>query len=414
MTAYDVAKQIVQRLAEKGFIAYFAGGWVRDHLLKAPSDDIDIATNAAPSQVQKIFPRNVAVGAAFGVIIVQSQGYDFEIASFREDESYQNGRKPTAVTWSTPQEDALRRDFTINGMFYNPLTEEIIDYVGGQEDLRKGIIRAIGNAEQRFAEDRLRMIRAVRFSHRLNFPIEEKTYTAILHHASTLLPAVSMERIWQEFQKMAKFPSFNKALLQLHDLQLLQVIFPELKQDIDKGTLLEKINHLSYLPTSLKVPPILLLMELFLGTNLETKIAICRRLKTTLKDIQLCQKLAQAEQLIQARDKASLADWIRFDAQHDSMLILEFLCNRYSFAEQLAQISIHKQRQAQYSDYIERIQNKKPVVSAALLQQEGIKPGRQMGELLHIAENISINEQITTPVEIIQKLKLSALWTNTF
>src|SRR3954467_6338809 len=150
------ARKVAARLREQGHIAYFAGGCVRDMLRGLTPKDYDIATDARPETVQSIFPRTYAVGAHFGVIIVLEDGFQFEVATFRSDDAYLDGRRPTAVHYSSPEEDARRRDFTINGMFFDPRKNEVIDFVGGKADLAAKLVRAIGDPAQRFAEDRLR------------------------------------------------------------------------------------------------------------------------------------------------------------------------------------------------------------------------------------------------------------------
>ncbi|MGZ5537631.1 MAG: CCA tRNA nucleotidyltransferase, partial [Chthoniobacterales bacterium] len=158
------AREIVARLRARGHVAYFAGGCVRDLVRGQTPKDVDIATDARPEEVQKIFSRTYAVGAHFGVIVVLENGIQFEVATFRSDGVYLDGRHPTEVHFSSAEEDARRRDFTINGMFFDPEKNEVIDFVGGRADLDAKVIRAIGDPAQRFAEDRLRMLRAVRFA----------------------------------------------------------------------------------------------------------------------------------------------------------------------------------------------------------------------------------------------------------
>jgi poly(A) polymerase len=159
-----VAREVAARLRESGHIAYFAGGCVRDMVRGLIPKDYDIATDARPEAVQKLFPRTFAVGAHFGVIIVLENGFQFEVATFRSDDAYIDGRHPSAVHFSSPKEDAQRRDFTINGMFYDPVAENVIDFVGGCADIDAKLVRTIGDPAQRFTEDRLRMLRAVRFA----------------------------------------------------------------------------------------------------------------------------------------------------------------------------------------------------------------------------------------------------------
>src|SRR3989338_2628829 len=143
MEEHPQARQIVETLAKAGFVAYYAGGWVRDFLLNHPSDDIDIATNAPPETIQALFPHTVPIGLAFGIILVIIDGKQYEVATFRQDLAYKDGRRPTKIAFATAIEDAKRRDFTINGMFFDPLKEEVLDYVSGKTDLENQVIRAI-------------------------------------------------------------------------------------------------------------------------------------------------------------------------------------------------------------------------------------------------------------------------------
>jgi len=195
------ARAIAQQLRDAGFIAYFAGGCVRDLLLGAAPKDIDIATNAPPEQVQKMFPRTYAVGAHFGVIVVLESEMQFEVATFRSEGAYVDGRRPEEVTFSTPEEDAARRDFTINGMFFDPATDQVINFVGGHADLDARLIRAIGDPAQRFAEDRLRILRAVRFATTLEFEIEPETWNALGCCAASITE-ISAERIREELVRI--------------------------------------------------------------------------------------------------------------------------------------------------------------------------------------------------------------------
>ncbi|MGH7200793.1 MAG: CCA tRNA nucleotidyltransferase, partial [Planctomycetaceae bacterium] len=198
---HEFALEVVRRLREAGHQALWAGGCVRDLLLGREPQDYDVATDAVPETVRDLFGRRrtLAVGASFGVIIVRGPQSEVEVATFRTDLGYSDGRRPDAVAFSTPQEDAQRRDFTINGMFYDPIAERIIDYVGGEEDLKRRIIRAIGRPEDRMAEDKLRMLRAVRFAARFDFAIDPATLTAIQQQARELV-IVSAERIAAEMR----------------------------------------------------------------------------------------------------------------------------------------------------------------------------------------------------------------------
>ena len=201
----ETARAIAIKLRQHGHIAYFAGGCVRDMVRGLPPKDIDIATDARPEQVQKIFARTYAVGAHFGVIVVLENGLQFEIATFRSDDVYLDGRRPSEVHFSSPKEDACRRDFTINGMFFDPAKNEVIDFVDGQTDLKAKLIRAIGDPAQRFSEDRLRMLRAIRFATALEFEIEKKTWNALAQDAASITE-ISAERIRDELVRIFLSP----------------------------------------------------------------------------------------------------------------------------------------------------------------------------------------------------------------
>jgi tRNA nucleotidyltransferase/poly(A) polymerase len=224
-----VATKLVRRLRESGFIAYFAGGCVRDALLRKQPKDIDIATDAEPDEVQKMFARTVAVGAKFGVIRVLEEGFEFEVATFRSDGVYLDGRRPVSVTFSSPEEDAKRRDFTINGMFYDPLADQVVDFVGGKSDLEHELVRAIGNPAERFSEDHLRLLRAVRFAAALDFEIEPATWTAVTEKAHQIR-TVSQERIRDELLKIMADSHRVRGLDLLDQSGLLENILPEVSR----------------------------------------------------------------------------------------------------------------------------------------------------------------------------------------
>ena len=222
-----VARTIVERLQKKGFTAFYAGGCVRDMLRGVIPVDYDIATSARPEQVQALFQRTIAVGAHFGVVCVLEAGMEFEVATFRADGIYIDGRHPDSVTFSSPEQDAQRRDFTVNGMFYDPIREEIIDFVNGQADLEAKILRAIGNPAHRFSEDRLRMLRAVRFATTLGFEIESATWKALLLQSSEI-HSVSPERIREEWVRLFLSPNRLRGFDLLDASGLMQEIIPEI------------------------------------------------------------------------------------------------------------------------------------------------------------------------------------------
>lgn len=220
------AVSTAQQLIDAGHTTYFAGGCVRDALLGKEPKDYDIATSATPDEVQALFPKSDAIGAHFGVILVKENKIAFEIATFRHDGSYKDGRHPESVSFSSPEEDSQRRDFTVNGLFQHPLTGEIIDYVNGQADLEAKVLRAIGKPSDRFQEDALRLLRAVRFATVLGFEIEAETWAAIQENAH-LLEKISPERVRDEFTRTLISKERARGLDLLTDSGLMRHIVPE-------------------------------------------------------------------------------------------------------------------------------------------------------------------------------------------
>ena len=227
MSARDKAISVVRRLREQGYQAYFAGGCVRDMLLQKTPQDYDVATNARPEEIQRLFPHTIPVGAQFGVILVVLDGEPFEVATFRHDGPYLDGRRPSHVRYGTLEEDILRRDFTINGMLYDPLGDEMIDLVQGRADLERRVIRAIGEPQARFEEDRLRMIRAVRFAASLEFSIDPLTFNAIQQLASSIT-TIAWERIGDEVTRILTEGGARRGFELLDQSGLLQVLLPEI------------------------------------------------------------------------------------------------------------------------------------------------------------------------------------------
>ncbi|WP_020472961.1 CCA tRNA nucleotidyltransferase [Zavarzinella formosa] len=284
MTEREFALDVVRRLAAAGYITYWAGGCVRDELLGLAPADYDVASNARPEQVVKLFRRTVEVGASFGVVEVigprreDDTHHKVQVATFRSDGAYLDGRHPESVTYATAEEDASRRDFTINGMFFDPVAEQVMDFVGGQQDLQAKILRAIGDPRARFQEDKLRLMRAVRMSARFGFPIEEATKAAIREMAPQIT-VVSAERIAEEFRKMLEHPARAGAMAQLREIGLLSPILPEIAKGLtaDETTWDRVLRVLESLPTKAEFPLAFAAMIHPVGKKLAGQA--CRRLK---------------------------------------------------------------------------------------------------------------------------------------
>jgi poly(A) polymerase len=411
MPSRPFATAVVRKLAEAGHVAYFAGGWVRDFLMKRRSDDIDIATSASVEQIQRLFPKTIPVGVSFGIVIVVEEGHQFEVATFRKDRGYVDGRRPTGIDPAAPQEDALRRDFTINGMFYDPLEEKLYDFVGGQEDIHKRVIRAIGNPHDRFLEDRLRMMRAVRYATRFDFSIEPATYQAILDHAETLLPAVAMERVWQEFKKMSHFAHFDTGLISLHHLNLLPTIFPSLK-GVPADEIERRLASLGAFPSD--CPAIIELIELFPDYSLEQLLELCDYLKLSKQEKEQVAKFHHSRELLRMPsawlDKLEPIEWVRLYAEEDTFLWIQIFSAHLNKEEREPFLEKHRERMVALQSFIDRVRSHNPVVHSTHLLQEGIKPGKKMGSLLKEAERISANQGIEQSAQIIALLKKSPLW----
>ncbi len=227
ISSSELAASIVLRLQQSGFSAFWVGGCVRDFLLGREPQDYDIATDARPEQIEKLFKRTLAVGRKFGVMIVVEGKHQFQVATFRAEADYQDGRRPETVRFADAKADARRRDFTVNGLFYDPIAEKLHDWVGGKKDLQAKIIRTIGAPEERFAEDHLRLLRAIRFAAQLGFEIEPQTFAAVKKLAPKI-ELISAERIRDELIKLFSPPHAARGLALLRDSRLLPGVLPEL------------------------------------------------------------------------------------------------------------------------------------------------------------------------------------------
>ena len=221
--------KIIQQLKDAGHQAFWAGGCVRDMLLGIEPKDFDIVTSANPDEIEDLLEKTIPIGKEFGVILAQQDDHDFEVATFRSDSGYSDGRRPDAIEFTNAEEDAKRRDFTINGMFYDPLTDEIHDFIGGQKDLDAKLIRFIGDPEERILEDHLRILRAVRFKNQFGFQYEPKTYDALVKHAALVIENCSNERIADELNKIMMSGGAVEAFEDMEDIGVLKVLLPEIQ-----------------------------------------------------------------------------------------------------------------------------------------------------------------------------------------
>lgn len=272
MSNREAAYKVVRRLRREGYEALFAGGCVRDRLLGRPAADYDVVTDAVPEQVTKCFRRTLQIGAQFGVVMVLIDGKQVEVATFRTEGGYQDGRHPTQVEFASAVEDASRRDFTVNGMFFDPIDEKILDFVEGQKDLEKRILRTIGNPDDRFSEDYLRMLRAVRFAVKLDFEIELQTWDSIKKHAAKIT-GISAERIATELERILTHPNRALGAELLIDSGLAKAVFDVYTDDpaaFGKAIL-------ANLPQAVDFP--LALAAYWAGFGTKAAMAECKKLK---------------------------------------------------------------------------------------------------------------------------------------
>ena len=278
MTHKEAAIEIVKRLREGGFEALLAGGCVRDMLLGRRPSDYDVATNAKPNDVMRIFRRTLKVGAKFGVVVVLMDKIQVEVATFRTESDYEDGRHPTKVHFATAAEDAARRDFTINAMFYDPIAKKVIDYYGGQADLKKKIIRTVGEPAERFREDYLRIMRAVRLSTQLGFEIEAKTRAEIGEGAKNITK-ISGERIAAELEGILVSPNRAKGAQLLIETGLAAFVFP----GFECPGCGFAVRVLKYLPKDVGFP--LGLAAIFAGFETDLALEKCEALKLSRNQI---------------------------------------------------------------------------------------------------------------------------------
>ncbi len=298
------AVRVVRRLRERGFEAWFVGGCVRDRLLGRAIGEYDIATDARPEQVTKVFRHTIAVGAQFGVIVVIEPEAQYEVATFRAEAEYTDGRRPGSVRFVNAKEDVLRRDFTINGLLEDPDNGDIADFVGGKADLSARVLRAIGDPHERFAEDHLRMLRAVRFTATLGFALDDATWKAMIAHAASVT-SVAMERVQVELRRAFAEGDPEVALRLLDDSGLLAVLFHEVTPHAIAETR-RVIGRLGRAP----LPWVLALLLRDAPPGIEA--AFSERLKLSRDDRDLLAYLRQGHARVSAAGRLGLAGRLRF------------------------------------------------------------------------------------------------------
>ncbi|MFN7735620.1 MAG: CCA tRNA nucleotidyltransferase [Pirellula sp.] len=411
------AHDVVRRLVEGGYIAYFAGGCVRDAILGNDPHDFDVATNATTDQVRSVFGPNQtrAVGEAFGVVLVHGKSHgrkcQVEVATFRSDGAYSDGRRPDWVVFTSPENDAQRRDFTINGLFYDPIEERIIDYVGGREDLERRVLRAIGNPEARIREDKLRMLRAIRFAARFGFALDPTTQQAIVRNAEQI-QAVSGERTGVELTKILEHPSRHWAWEKLFETGLTQYVIPELHSRWSIANHREEdLSLLRQLPETPVPFPVSLAAILYpwfrdiSGGREELEsmsLAIQERWKLANVEIETIQFAIQnAEVLIQG----STLPW----SQVQPVLTSRFIETALALAEAIAMLrtdSLHGIEHCRSTlRSPESVWNPRPFLDGSDLIRAGLKPGPGFATLLASARQMQLDGNLRSKEEAIAWMK---------
>ena len=426
------AREIAARLSAHGHIAYFAGGCVRDLLRGEIPKDIDIATDARPEVVQAIFSRTYAVGAHFGVIVVLEKDFQFEVATFRSDGAYLDGRRPTEVHFSSPEKDAARRDFTINGMFFDPASDEVIDFVGGRADLEARLIRAIGDPVQRFKEDRLRLLRAVRFATVLQFDIEAGTWNALLQDASAI-NEVSAERIRDEIVRIFMSSQRTRGWDLLDASGLLYAIFPEIAamkgckqppQFHPEGDVFQHTRlMLKLLPATASRPLVLSALFHDIGKPPTSEVDETGRIRFNGHDRigaemteEIMKRLRFSRAEIDATVEAVRQHMVFKDVPRMRIAKLKRFMARPTFADEL---ELHRvdcassHRMMENYDFLLRKRDEfanepiipPPLVTGNDLIALGMKPGPKFGEILEAVETLQLEGTLRLREEAIDWLK---------
>jgi poly(A) polymerase len=425
-TMIKAARRIVKKLRQDGHEALFAGGCVRDYFLNRKPKDIDIATSARPKEVLRLFPHSTAIGIQFGVVQVRMYGRPYEVATFRSDAVYHDGRHPSSVTFSGPRQDARRRDFTINGLFYDPEADRLIDYVGGRTDLKRKKIRAIGNPRERFAEDKLRMLRAIRFACDLSFTITAETWEAIRKLAPGILQ-VSGERIRDELIGIVTGPAPGSGLEMLHESGLLEHILPEVEAmhriapfpgsrtdmleqtgnalsllhhpspELALGTLLHNAGFCAGLSGERSIPS-----EENAGLGGKTAEKICRRLRMSREGTERVADLVRTQPLIFKAKKmkeSTLKRLLRKPDFADHMELHRVRARSSGIALECYNLCRRKLR-----EYARQL-NAPPLITGEDLISLGYKPGPLFKKMLRTIEDLQLEDAFRTKEDAIGYVK---------
>jgi poly(A) polymerase len=397
-SARDAAEFIIRKLRDSSFEALLAGGCVRDMILNIPPKDYDVATDAPPDSVARIFNRTQSVGAQFGVTLVAVWNHQIEVATFRTDGNYRDGRHPERVTFGHARDDALRRDFTINGMFYDIDSTQIVDYVGGRDDLSAKLIRAIGDPRKRFDEDHLRMLRAVRFATRLGFSIEQSTLSAIREHASQLA-RISTERVRDELTMILGDARRADGWECIIDCNLADHIMPRVSFDPARHTVI--LNRLRALPAMTGFPAVLACLVGWL--DLARAESVCREFTSPNSESRAVRWLIENRARIQQPEQLELAD-VKMLANDERF---EMLCD-LSRADLIAQGASTKSLDGllqRVADIDPRDIAPSPYVTGQDLIERAVPKGPIYRRLLDEIYRAQLNNDVTSRSEALQRLE---------
>ena len=369
MTSKQAAIQIIRKLRKSGFEALLAGGCVRDMLCGNKPKDYDVVTSAKPAEVCRLFRRTIKVGAKFGVIIVLVDSHQVEVATFRAETGYSDGRRPDKVSFTSAKEDALRRDFTINGMFYDPLKKEVIDYVGGRGDLKKKTIRTIGKPAERFSEDYLRMLRAVRFSAQLDFKVEKNTLNAVKRYSANIVK-ISGERIAMELESLLAAFERKKGVKLLIETGLAKKIFPVFKSK-SKTQFAGKIFE--FLPKQITFE--LAIAAFFAGCDTNSVMKNLEILKLSRNQLKYIKFLLEKRDYLLGDLSLAQLKMIISEPYFEDLYLLQKAIQKAEGKSLLALSAVRKRAKALAGKEL----RPKPLLNGYEIIQLGAKPGPQVG-----------------------------------